>query len=99
MTLTLSFIMLNNGQIYFKILAAWIPQDFWSMSGHFSTWMKGLTAKATIWFAWWDVLSKVQYVGKVKTQHPLTLGQLAIDQMNVISTKTLLAQKRQTSNG
>ena len=92
MTLTLSFIMLNNGQIYFKILAMWTPQDFWSMSGHFSTWMKGLTARATIWFTWWDVLSKVQYVGKVKTQHPLTLGQPVINQIdvfdkNVISTK------------
>ena len=35
--MTLSCIMLKNGQIYFKKLAVWTPSDFLSMSGHFST--------------------------------------------------------------
>ena len=32
----------QNGQTYFENLTVWIPQDFWSMFGHFTTWMKGL---------------------------------------------------------
>ena len=40
---TLSFIMLQNGQTYFKDLAMWAPQDFWSMFDHFAIlWKKGL---------------------------------------------------------
>ena len=35
--LTLSFIMLKNGQTYFKNLAVFTPQDFKIMFGHFST--------------------------------------------------------------
>ena len=29
--------MLKNGQMYFKILAVFIPQDIYRMFGHFST--------------------------------------------------------------
>ena len=36
-SLTLPFIMSKNVQTYFKNLAVWIPQDFWSMFSHFST--------------------------------------------------------------
>ena len=35
--LTLYFIMLKNGQTYFKNIAVFTPQDFESMFGHFST--------------------------------------------------------------
>ena len=35
--LTPYFIMLKNGQTYFKNLAVFTPQDFKSMFGHFST--------------------------------------------------------------
>ena len=34
--------MLKNGQTYVKNLAAFTPQDFQSIFGHFSTSMKGL---------------------------------------------------------
>ena len=37
LTLTLYCIMLKNGQTYFKNLAVFTPQDFYSMFGHFST--------------------------------------------------------------
>ena len=41
--LTIYFVVLKNGQTYFKNLAVWTPQDFQSMFGHFSTlWNKGL---------------------------------------------------------
>ena len=36
-TLTLSCTMLKNGQTYFKNLAVWTRQDFYSMLGHFLT--------------------------------------------------------------
>ena len=35
--LTLYFIMLQNGEIYFKNLAVFTPQDFKSMFDHFAT--------------------------------------------------------------
>ena len=42
-TLTLSCIMLQNGQTYFKCLTVWTPQDFWRMFGYFTTLcMKGI---------------------------------------------------------
>ena len=44
--LTLYFIMLKNGQTYFKNFAVFIPQDFQSIFGHFSTlWNKGIKLK------------------------------------------------------
>ena len=46
---TLSYIMLKNGQTYFKNLAVFTPQDFQSMFGHFSTLgMKGLSVRLSI---------------------------------------------------
>ena len=45
MVLTLCFIMLQNGQTYFKNLTVFTPQDFWSMFDHFATlWNKGLNS-------------------------------------------------------
>ena len=45
--LTFSLIMLKNGQTCFKNLAVFTPQDFKSMSDHFSTlWMKGLATSS-----------------------------------------------------
>ena len=38
--------MLKNGQTYFKNLAAFTPQDFYSIFGHFSTCVKTLILKS-----------------------------------------------------
>ena len=44
--LTLYFMMLKNGQTYFKNLAVFTQQDFLIMFGHFSTlWNRGLTSR------------------------------------------------------
>ena len=49
--LTLSCIILQNGQTFFKNLAVWTPQDFWSMFGHFTTLcVEGLTHSSLICF-------------------------------------------------
>ena len=50
-SLTLSFTMLKNGQIYFKNVTVKPPQDFKSIFGHFSTlWMIGLNYNSVKWF-------------------------------------------------
>ena len=63
--LTLSCIMLHNGQTYFKNLAWWTPQDFKSMFGHFTTlYMKGLTHFnpmfyfCSLWKLWFSDVSR-----------------------------------------
>ena len=46
--------MLKNGQTYFNNLAAFTPQDIWSMFGHFTAlWMEWL--KTHIYFSAWKV--------------------------------------------
>ena len=36
-TLTLPYVIMNNGQTYFKIIAVWTPIYLWSKFSHFST--------------------------------------------------------------
>ena len=64
--ITLLYIIMKNGQTYFRNLAVFTPQDFYSMFDRFSTLcIKGLKQINLLVFAWWEYWP---YMGSLQNQ-------------------------------